>query len=168
MTASLTNDQIMEFKSAFEGFAKGKEEEIHVSELGNVLASLGEVPEESELAAMVKEVDSDGSGSIDFLEFLTMMARKMKDKDSDQEIKACFKLFNKDGRGYVTREQLRMILTNLGEPLSVEEVDDIINEADMDSDNQITYDEFHNFFSLDGPFTEAKRRASQPDHMHIE
>ena len=46
-----------------------------------VLRSLGVNPTEFELQEIINEVDSDGNGTIDFPEFLTMMARKMKDTD---------------------------------------------------------------------------------------
>ena len=41
---------------------------------------------------MINEVDADGNGTIDFPEFLTMMARKMKDTDSEEEIMEAFKV----------------------------------------------------------------------------
>ena len=47
------------------------------------MRSLGQNPTEAELADMINEVDADGNGTIDFPEFLTMMARKMKDTDSE-------------------------------------------------------------------------------------
>ena len=42
-----------------------------------------------------------GNGNIDFPEFLTMMARKMKDSDSDEEIREAFRVFDKDGNGFI-------------------------------------------------------------------
>jgi hypothetical protein len=42
------------------------------------MRSLGQNPTEAELQDMINEVDADGNGTIDFPEFLTMMARKMK------------------------------------------------------------------------------------------
>ena len=42
-----------------------------------------------------------GNGTIDFPEFLTMMARKMKDTDTEEEIKEAFRVFDKDGNGYI-------------------------------------------------------------------
>ena len=50
-------------------------------ELATVMRSLGQNPTEAELQDMINEVDSDGSGTIDFPEFLTMMAGKMKATD---------------------------------------------------------------------------------------
>ncbi len=71
-----------------------------------------------------------------------MMARKMKDTDSAEEIKEAFKVFDKDGNGYISAAELRHIMTNLGEKLTDEEVDEMIREADVDGDGQINYDEF--------------------------
>uniref|UniRef100_A0A8C5EU68 EF-hand domain-containing protein n=1 Tax=Gouania willdenowi TaxID=441366 RepID=A0A8C5EU68_GOUWI len=59
------------------------------------MRSLGQNPTEAELQDMINEVDADGNGTIDFPEFLTMMARKMKDTDSEEEIREAFRVFDK-------------------------------------------------------------------------
>jgi len=51
---------------------------ITTKELGTVMRSLGQNPTEAELQDMVNEVDADGNGTIDFPEFIQLMARKMK------------------------------------------------------------------------------------------
>merc|ERR1712029_1220980 len=66
--------------------------------------------------------DKDGNGTIDFPEFLTMMARKMKDTDSEEEIREAFRVFDKDGNGFISAAELRHVMTNLGEKLTDEEV----------------------------------------------
>ena len=65
------------------------------------MRSLGQNPTEAELQDMINEVDADGNGTIDFPEFLTMMARKMRDTDSEEEIKEAFKVFDKAGKSYI-------------------------------------------------------------------
>lgn len=43
-----------------------------------------------------------------------MMARKMKDTDSEEEIREAFKVFDKDGNGFISSAELRHVMTNLG------------------------------------------------------
>lgn len=61
---------------------------ITTKELGTVMRSLGQNPTEAELQDMINEVDADGNGTIDFPEFLNLMARKMK-----VGVPACLALF---------------------------------------------------------------------------
>ena len=138
----LTEEQIAEFKEAFSLFDKDGDGTITTKELGTVMRSLGQNPTEAELQDMINEVDADGNGTIDFPEFLTMMARKMKDTDSEEEIVEAFKVFDKDGNGFISAAELRHVMTNLGEKLTDEEVDEMIREADVDGDGQINYEEF--------------------------
>ncbi|CAN0890581.1 unnamed protein product [Linum grandiflorum] len=161
MADQLTDDQISEFKEAFSLFDKDGDGSIslplHFSssflvymqsgcittkELGTVMRSLGQNPTEAELQDMINEVDADGNGTIDFPEFLNLMARKMKDTDSEEELKEAFRVFDKDQNGFISAAELRHVMTNLGEKLTDEEVDEMIREADVDGDGQINYEEF--------------------------
>ena len=142
MADQLTEDKIAEFKEAFNLFDKNGDGTITTKELGTVMRSLGQNPTEAELQDMVKEVDVDDNGTIDFPEFLTMMARKMKDSDSEEEIKEAFSFFDKDGDGYISAAELRNARTNLGEKVTDEEVDEMIREADIDGDGKVSYEEF--------------------------
>ena len=98
--------------------------------------------ENAELQDMVNEVDADGSGTIEFPEFLNLMAKKMQDTDSEDELVEAFKVFDKDGNGFISAAELRHVMTNLGEKLNEEEVDEMIREADQDGDGQVNYEEF--------------------------
>ncbi|RZS15944.1 hypothetical protein BHM03_00047870 [Ensete ventricosum] len=162
MAEQLTDDQISEFKEAFSLFDKdGDGQTFSIPlfspfffffffffllfvrpELGTVMRSLGQNPTEAELQDMINEVDADGNGTIDFPEFLNLMARKMKDTDSEEELKEAFRVFDKDQNGFISAAELRHVMTNLGEKLTDEEVDEMIREADVDGDGQINYEEF--------------------------
>nr|BBB18809.1 calcium indicator protein GeNL(Ca2+)-19u [synthetic construct] len=154
MHDQLTEEQIAEFKEAFSLFDKDGDGTITTKELGTVMRSLGQNPTEAELQDMINEVDADGNGTIYFPDFLTMMARKMKDTDSEEEIREAFRVWDKDGNGYISAADLRHVMTNLGEKLTDEEVDEMIREADIDGEGQVNYEEFVQMMTAKG----GKRR----------
>ncbi|OXU26936.1 hypothetical protein TSAR_000449 [Trichomalopsis sarcophagae] len=136
----LTEDQVAEFKEAFMLFDKDEDGTITMAELGVVMRSLGQRPSETELRDMVNEVDQDGNGTIEFNEFLQMMSKKMKGAEGEDELREAFRVFDKNNDGLISSVELRHVMTNLGEKLSEEEVDDMIKEADLDGDGMVNYE----------------------------
>merc|ERR1719420_2921233 len=89
------------------------------------------------------DIDEDaGEYGLDFPSFLSMMARKMKDVDVEEELIEAFKVFDRDGNGFISHAELSHVMTNLGQRLTDEEVGEMIREADIDGDGQINYEEF--------------------------
>lgn len=98
----------------------------HSKELGTVMCSLGQNP----TGPSNKTCDqADGNGTIEFPEFPNLMATKMKDADSEEELKEAFKIFDKDQNRFISTAELRHAMTNLGKKLTDEEVEDMIREA---------------------------------------
>ncbi|XP_053380399.1 uncharacterized protein LOC123564203, partial [Mercenaria mercenaria] len=138
----LTAEEIAEFKEAFHLFDKDGSGTISTKELGIVMRSLGETKSDAELEKIIAQVDVDGNGEIDFDEYLEMMASRMSYTGSADQIREAFKVFDKENKGYLTVDELRHIMTNLGERLEDEEVDEMISIVDADGNNQIDYEEF--------------------------
>jgi Ca2+-binding EF-hand superfamily protein len=88
------------------------------------------------------KADKDGNGTIDFSEFIEMMPRQEKDDNAEEEMLEAFQVFDTDGNGSITADELRQIFMNLGEKLTDEEITDMIKEADIDGDGEINYQEF--------------------------
>lgn len=138
----MNQDKITEFKEAFEIFDKDRDGYITTKELGDIMKNLGQSPSEAELQDMINEVDIDGNGTIDFKEFLGLMARKMRDSDTEEELIEAFKVFDRDGNGLIGPDELLHVMTSLGETVTIDEVEEMVKEADFDGDGYINYEEF--------------------------
>lgn len=138
----LSNNQIDEFREAFEMFDKDGDGTISPAELEAVMNSIGMQPTAEEIAEMIADVDEDQSGSIDFDEFLVMMKTRMDENDPELELKEAFKVFDVDGDGLIHWKELKVTMDKLGSKLTDVEVHAMIREADADGDGAIDYEEF--------------------------
>ena len=68
-----------------------------------------------------------------------MMSNKIKDTDTEEEIREAFRIFDRDGNGLISANELRQIMANLGEKLTDEELDEMMREADLNGDGHIDY-----------------------------
>ena len=107
------------------------------------MKSLGENPTVEELNNMIREGDADGNGTIDFAEFLSMMARPVEDDETHKQVEEAFNVFDGDGDSLISAAELQHVMTNLCEKLTYDEADDLIREADVDGDGAINYAEFY-------------------------
>ena len=143
MADVLNETQVAQFQDAFKAVDTDHDGFIASSQLGQVLRSIGQNPTDAEVQDMINEVDFDGTGSIEFPAFLSMMAKKISDLYAEDEIREAFQFFDRDGNGYITRLELKSVMMNLGEKLTDDECDQLVEEADIDGDGQINYEEFY-------------------------
>ena len=148
LSASITEKQILEFKDAFGLFDRDGDGTVTTQELGAVMKNLGQNPTDSMLKSMIAEVDADNSGTLDFAEFLTMMVRKIRGVDVQDEIQAAFQSFDKDGSGTINSVELKTILMDIDANISKVDIADMMQEADVDGDGQINYTEFANMLIM--------------------
>ncbi|KAJ3172015.1 hypothetical protein HDU88_006827 [Geranomyces variabilis] len=138
----LTSDQKQEIREAFDLFDTDGSGTIDTKELKVAMRALGFEPKKEELKKMVAEVDRTGSGVIDFNDFLELMTSKMSEKDTREEIVKAFRLFDDDDTGKISFKNLKRVAKELGENLTDEELQEMIDEADRDGDGEISQEEF--------------------------
>ena len=139
---TISEQAINEFKEAFNIFDKDKDGYITIKELDQIMKNLGQSPTEAELQYMINEVDIDGSGTIDFKEFLGIMMKKMKETDSEDELIEVFKIFDSDGNGLINSNELLNVMVTLGENANKTDIEELIKEVDHDGDGFINFEEF--------------------------
>jgi len=138
----LTAEQEAELKDAFQLFDTEREGSISGHELKVCLRALGFHVSKKEANSLVEEFDVEDTGRIQLQDFLTIMARKHGERDPREEVARAFQLFDEDGTGKITLRNLRRVARELGESLSEDELQSMIDEFDTDLDGKISRQEF--------------------------
>lgn len=130
-------------KKAFDAFDQAKQGYIDAAMVGTILAMLGHNLDQAMLDEIIAEVDVDGSGQIEFEEFATLAARFLVEEDAEamqQELKEAFRLYDKEGNGYITTDVLREILKELDDKITSSDLDSMIEEIDSDGSGTVDFD----------------------------
>ncbi|KAK6473589.1 centrin-1 [Huso huso] len=138
----LTEEMKQEIREAFDLFDTDGSGYIDVKELKVAMRALGFEPKKEEIKKMIVEIDKEGTGKIDFSDFLAVMTHKMVEKDSKEEILKAFRLFDDDETGKISFRNLKRVAKELGENLTDEELQEMIDEADRDGDGEVNEQEF--------------------------
>merc|ERR1712205_41471 len=140
--SALSAEQKAEIKEAFDLFDTDGSGAIDAKELKVAMQALGFEPSTEEIAKMVKDIDVDGNATIECEEFIEMMEGKMAGKDPVEEMKKAFALYDVDNKGKITVTDMERVAKELGENLSKEELQGILDESDRDGNGTITEEEF--------------------------
>lgn len=130
-------------RNAFNAFDPEKNGYINTAMVGTILSMLGHQLDDATLAEIIAEVDEDGSGQIEFEEFTTLAARFLVEEDAEAmmaELKEAFRLYDKEGNGYITTGVLREILRELDDKLTNDDLDMMIEEIDSDGSGTVDFD----------------------------
>lgn len=137
-----TMEQKDEFCEAFMNFAD-EEGNLDIPSMGALLAALGEDLTDEEVEIMFEEVDEDGSGEVDFDEFIEMMRKRLlQSENAEVDIRSAFELLDKNGNGKIDKEEILNVVCDFCGKLTPEEVMELIMWSDINHDGELDYEEF--------------------------
>lgn len=129
--------KIDELRSAFEAFDLNGDNYISPDEFVKVFKEVGIETPLVQIKAMIRVIDKDGNGLVDFNEFCDMMTTQAIDP-----MRAAFSAFDLNGDGVLTAEEIYQVMTELGENISLNDAKDMVAAADANGDGKINFDEF--------------------------
>merc|ERR1712178_533604 len=139
----LGEEQVMEIKDAFDLFDKDRSGEITVGEMLEAMRSLGYDVDGGEAAEHVKKFDRVGSGALEFNEFYELLTARFSENTSKDELQRVFKLFDTDGTGNISVQNMRAIADQVGDQVTDDELGGIVLKNYMDNDGQLSFEDFY-------------------------
>merc|ERR1712002_1228878 len=110
-----------------------------------ILKSMGVKVEKDDMDNYSSEVDEAESGKFTFPMFCQVAAKFMIEDDEEQmkeELKEAFRIYDKEGQGFITNDVLKEILREIDPTLTEGDLDNIIEEVDEDGSGTMDFDEF--------------------------
>ena len=136
------DDKLKECKIVFDMFDKDKDGLISINKLGDIMRILGAAPSKIELDNLIYNLESNNNNLISFDNFIILLKNKLENQDSEEDIINEFRKLDKNGNGKITESDLRNLMSKYENPLSNEEIEEIIQEANVDSNGEIDYVNF--------------------------
>nr|XP_022330420.1 calmodulin-alpha-like [Crassostrea virginica] len=143
MAENLTEEQLQEMKLIFNMFDTNANGVIDAGELERVLHAMNQNPTPEEMEEFLVELDPEETGEITFEAFLDYAPSKFRTEDEEMSmVREAFRVFDKDGSGYITLDEAKDILQRGENSISDEDLEDFFNQSDLDKDGRINYEEF--------------------------
>jgi calcium-dependent protein kinase len=142
IAGQLNDDQIKALRETFMSLDSNGDGQLTAAELKEALSKSGLKDMPGDLEQILKDVDSDGSGQIDYTEFLAATLDKRHYMQED----ACwsaFRIFDKNGDGKISLDELSNVLGDDSVSSAMgRQMADLMKEVDTSGDGQIDFQEF--------------------------
>ncbi|GMP44610.1 hypothetical protein CsSME_00013470 [Camellia sinensis var. sinensis] len=152
---NLSTEEIDGLKQTFNNMDTDGSGTITLEELKIGLSKLGSKLNETEIAALMDAADIDKNGTIDYIEFISATMHRHK-LEKEEHLYKAFQYFDKDGNGFISREELRQAMTQYGMGDEAT-IDEVLDDVDTDKDGNINYDEFVAMMRRGTPDTNGKQ-----------
>ncbi|GLT27754.1 hypothetical protein SLA2020_027290 [Shorea laevis] len=133
-----------ELKRVFQMFDRNGDGRITKKELNDSLENLGIFIPDLELTQMIDKIDVNGDKCVDIDEFGELYQSIMAERDEEEDMREAFNVFDQNGDGYITVDELRSVLSSLGlkQGRTIDDCKRMIMKVDVDGDGRVNFKEF--------------------------
>jgi len=146
LLSTISPEQLIKFREAFSLFDKDGDGTVSVRELESVMRTLGHQPTEAQLRDMIRDVDCDANGAIDFAEFVYLMCERID--STDGHLRFAFSVFDTDRTGKIYPRNLRQGFSILGQTFTEEQCAAMIRAAALNGEEFVRFRAFKEMMTV--------------------
>lgn len=148
-SAVATQEQLEEYKEAFELFDRDGDGLLKAGELRPAICLLGHEPTQEEVQSWLKEFDGGKKGALSLPEFAVMMAAKTCLADDAVALREAFRVFDRTHTGTISKDDFVSRMQLIGESVTDEELTELMRTLGCQGE-KITFSEFQKFAKMFG------------------
>ncbi|KAK3279920.1 hypothetical protein CYMTET_12215 [Cymbomonas tetramitiformis] len=134
-------EEVARYRIKFGQFDYVGEGVIDKVDLETVLRALGQAPLRREIDTALQKVPTSLVNSLSFQEFLKILLLLQKDDTPEEMFRRAFSVLDRDGSGKLSEDDLRRVLTQIDNGLTMDELDELIGEVDVDGTGEINMED---------------------------
>lgn len=145
MARVLAVEQLNQLREIFARFDMDSDGSLTYLELAALLRSIGLKLSGDQIYMLFNNMDSNENGAVEFEELVNAMSIDVKTEEiliNQRQLYEAFRSFDREGNGFITPAQLAKSMAKMGHPLTYRELTSMVEEADIDGDGVINFDEF--------------------------
>ncbi|KAK3786192.1 hypothetical protein RRG08_020335 [Elysia crispata] len=142
----ISEEERKEIREAFEILDEDGDGKLSLDEMRTLLQSQFMTFTDAQANALLAELDTDKSGTIEYDEFEQYVIdnglSKPTPEEFGSEMREAFEMFDTDNNGYIDAEEFKTFMMTLGDQMTEEQVSEMMKEVDTNGDGKIDYKEF--------------------------
>ncbi|XP_064543272.1 neo-calmodulin [Drosophila montana] len=158
MPQYMSQELHLELRRVFDKYDEDRNGSIEARDLNLIMRDVGYEPTEADLNEFIDAADVGDQRCLDYKEFLQVMAPKLRDIESDENLRKAFEVFDRKGVGYFDALDVRTVMASMGEVISETDSSLLINEMDTHNEHRVELSAFLDYMHAGGPSERASGR----------
>lgn len=140
MVDQITESEFIQLKQTFELFDDDGDGLIPISDLKKILKDLGQNVTEEKIEKTIQQLGGNEEDSFDFEQFLEITSNVLRDTSDEDQLREAFRVFDKEGNGFISVSELRHFLMNIGDKMTEDEFMEMVRLTEINDDGEIQYE----------------------------
>ena len=143
------DDKKLRYEKNFDLFDRNQDKHINLSELEELLVSIGQELPEEDLVALYNCLENPEFKGINFDSMLLIVSKKIREDDREATLTEAFRILEENDAGFLNSEIFKELLMTMGHKWTEEQADKFIEVGDPKKEGKFMFEDFVKKYAKD-------------------